>query len=371
MATEKKILSELEKLRKKVDDIDLQLLKLFNQRGTIAQAVAAVKKKEAGDKTPFFYCPEREASILMRLIKENCGPLSTEVIQRFFKEIMSACLSLQQPIRIAYLGPEGTFTQQAAVNHFGSSANIIPYISIDDVFHAVTADNASYGVIPVENSIVGFVKHTLDNFFLYSHKICGEIILRIHHNLLIQPGRNAKKIKKIYGHNQAFAQCCHWLDRNYPTASRVAVNSNGEAAQILYNTKETGVAAIASEMAAKLYHLESAFSRIEDQADNTTRFLVLGHQLIAPSEHDKTSIIAILPDEPGSLHRLLSPFYSHGVNLIRLESKAVRHASWRYAFFIEFDGHRENEKVQKVLTEIENYAIDFNFLGSYPKVVIP
>lgn len=370
MADKEVVRPGLNELRKQIDEIDLKLLELLSQRASIAQDVAKVKQREAGDTKPLFYRPERESQILRHMVSENPGPLSPEAVQRFFREIMSSCLSLQQPISIAYLGPEGTFTQQATLNYFGTSAVTLPCASIDDVFREVATGSVHYGVVPVENSIEGFVNHTLDNFFLSPQKICGEVILRIHHNLLVSDARKKKGIKKIYAHSQALAQCRHWLDRHYPNAERIAISSNGEAARYVSNEKKAGVAAIASDMAAKLYELNILAAKIEDAPDNSTRFLVLGNQDVGPTQQDKTSIIVVSPDEPGSLHRILAPFHCYGINLTKLESQPIRRSSWRYAFFIDFDGHKDDPKVQQALKDVESYAVEVNMLGSYPKVIL-
>jgi len=360
----------LNKLRQQIDDIDLQLLHLFSERAKIAQAIAKVKQDAAGTKKPMFYRPEREAQVLRRMVYKNPGPLSSEAIQRFFREIMSSCLSLQQSISVAYLGPEGTFTQQATLNYFGVAADSCPYASIDDVFRAVATGTAHYGVVPVENSIEGFVNHTLDNFFLSPQKICGEVILRIHHNFMVSTVSQGKEIQKIYAHSQALAQCRHWLDRHYPNAKTIAVSSNGEAAHRVSEQKKAGCAAIASDMAAELYGLTILSAKIEDLPDNSTRFLILGNHVLSPTGDDKTSLIVVSPDEPGSLHRILAPFHCYGVNLTKLESQPIRKSSWRYAFFIDLDGHKEDAKVKQALKDIEDYAVEVSVLGSYPRVVL-
>ena len=361
--------TELDKLRGNIDEIDVRLLELFSRRAGFAQAIAKEKLKEAGDSPPLFYRPEREVQIIEKMIRMNPGPLSPEAIEHFFREIISSCLSLQYPINVAYLGPAGTFTQQAVFKCFGVFTEARPCSSIDDVFRSVASGVTEYGVVPVENSIEGFVNHTLDNFFASSQKICGEVILRIHHNLLVAKGEKKSDIKRIYAHSQAFAQCRRWLEQYCPGAEHIAVSSNGEAAQYIKNQGEEGIAAIAGDAAAQIYGLHIISSKIEDNPRNATRFLILGNQDIAPGENDKTSIIVVASDEPGSLHQILAPFYRHGINLKKIESRPLRESSWEYAFFIDFDGHREDTKVQQTLEEVKKHVIKMNCLGSYPKVV--
>ena len=352
-------------LRQQIDSIDKQLLELISDRARCAQQVADVKKGE-GDTT--YYRPEREAQVLRSIMECNSGPLNNEEMARLFREIMSACLALEKPVQVAFLGPEGTFTQEAALKHFGHSAVTVPMNAIDEVFREVAAGAANYGVVPVENSTEGVVNHTLDNFQESSVKICGEVELRIHHHLLIGPNTKKEHITRIYSHAQSLAQCRKWLDSHYPSVERVAVSSNAEAAKRMQS--EWSSAAIAGDMAAELYNLEKLANKIEDRPDNSTRFLIIGGQETPPSGDDKTSIIASVHNEPGALHSLLEPLHRAGVDLTRVETRPSRMGKWSYVFFIDFEGHCQDEKVAVVLDELRAKVADLKLLGSYPKAVL-
>jgi chorismate mutase/prephenate dehydratase len=357
--------NQLADLRDKIDAIDAQLLSLISERAACAQRVAEVKESN-GDTT--YYRPEREAQVLRRIMADNQGPLGNEEVARLFREIMSACLALEQPVNVAFLGPEGTFTQEAALKHFGHSAVTVPMSAIDEVFREVAAGAVNYGVVPVENSTEGVVNHTLDNFQDSSLKICGEVELRIHHHLLI--GANTKKehITRIYSHAQSLAQCRKWLDSHYAGVERVAVSSNAEAAKRV--NSEWNSAAIAGDMAADLYGLEKLATKIEDRPDNSTRFLIIGTQDTPPSGQDKTSIIASVRNQPGALHDLLEPFHRAQVDLTRVETRPSRMGKWSYVFFIDFEGHAEDEKVSALLAELSPKVAELKLLGSYPKAVL-
>ncbi|MDX2465639.1 MAG: prephenate dehydratase [Porticoccus sp.] len=361
MANDKK----LSQLREKIDAIDNQLLALISERAGCAQQVAEVKQ-EAGDTT--YFRPEREAQVLRNIMKKNQGPLGNEDVARLFREIMSACLALEQPIKVAFLGPEGTFTQEAALKHFGHSAITVPMNAIDEVFREVDAGAANYGVVPVENSTEGVINHTLDTFLDSSLKICGEVELRIHHHLLVGPSTHAENITRVYSHAQSLAQCRKWLDAHYPKAERVAVSSNAEAAKRIKG--EWNSAAIAGDMAAELYGLEKLSEKIEDRPDNSTRFLIIGRERIAQSGEDKTSIIVAARNEPGALHSLLEPFYREGIDLTRVETRPSRTGKWTYVFFVDFKGHKDDPKVAAVLAEVSQVVADLRVLGSYPKAVL-
>src|SRR5690606_25273691 len=267
-----------------------------------------------------------------------------------FREIMSACLALENPVKVAYLGPEGTFTQQATLKHFGHSAVALPFSAIDEVFREVEAGAVNYGVVPVENSTEGVVNHTLDNFMGSNLKICVEVELRIHHNLMVSSVTNTNSISRIYSHAQSLAQCRKWLDAHYPNAERVAVNSNAEAAKRLKG--EWNAAAIAGAMAAELYGLKIIAEKIEDQPDNSTRFLIIGKQAVPPSGIDKTSIVVATRNEPGALHNLLEPFHRHGIDLTRVETRPSRTGVWNYVFFIDFVGHVDESLIGDVMKEV-------------------
>lgn len=356
---------KLSRLREKIDAIDSQLLTLISERAGCAQQVADVKQ-EAGD--TIYFRPEREAQVLRNIMEKNQGPLGNEEMARLFREIMSACLALEQPIKVAFLGPEGTFTQEAALKHFGHSAVTEPTNAIDEVFREVDAGAVNYGVVPVENSTEGVINHTLDTFLDSSLKICGEVELRIHHHLLVGPSTHKENITRIYSHAQSLAQCRQWLDAHYPKAERVAVSSNAEAAKRIKG--EWNSAAIAGDMAAELYGLEKLSEKIEDRPDNSTRFLIIGREKIAISGDDKTSIIVAARNEPGALHNLLEPFHRESIDLTRVETRPSRSGKWTYVFFVDFKGHKDDPKVAEVLTEVSQVVAELRVLGSYPKAVL-
>jgi len=336
--------AQLEELRGKIDALDHELLKLISERADLAKLIAEVKgPSENGDN---FYRPEREAQVLSRIIDQNQGPLSNEEIARLFREIMSACLALEHTLDIAYLGPEGTFTQTAALKHFGHSVNTIALSSIDQVFREVESGACHYGVVPVENSIEGVVNHTLDMLINSSLFICGEVELRIHHHLLSKT-RELKKIERIYSHQQSLAQCRAWLDTNLLKCERIAVNSNAEAARIA--STEPDAAAVAGDVAAELYSLEYLARNIEDEPDNTTRFLVIGNKLTPPSGNDKTSLLFSTPNKPGALHQMLTCFANNDVSMTRIESRPSRRGMWDYVFFVDVEGHAKDASVKAAL----------------------
>ena len=356
----------LEELRAQIDALDEKLQELINKRASLAQDVARVKLAD-GDQ-PVFYRPEREAQILRAVKERNQGPLDGEVVARLFREVMSACLALEQRMQVAFLGPEGTFTHQAVLKHFGHGVDAVPLGAIDEVFREVEAGAVNYGIVPVENSTEGVVNHTLDTFMDSSLKICGEVELRIHHHLMVGPSTQRDKITRVYSHQQTLGQCRKWLDAHMPTVERVPVASNGQAAKRLKD--EWNAAAIAGEMAAELYGLETIQRNIEDRPDNTTRFIIIGRQDTPPSGNDKTSILVSGKNRPGLLYHVLEPFTRHGVNLTRLESRPSRTEKWNYVFFIDFEGHRQDELVTTLLDELGEDTLDIRFLGSYPKAVL-
>ncbi|MCA1770672.1 MAG: prephenate dehydratase [Halomonas sp.] len=354
--------NDLEALRQHIDAVDADILRLINERAACAQHVALVKSAE--DPTTVFYRPEREAQVLRRIMALNKGPLDSEEVARLFREIMSACLALEQPIKVAYLGPEGTFTQQAALKHFGESAVSLPMAAIDEVFREVEAGAVNYGVVPVENSTEGVINHTLDSFMDSSLRICGEVVLRIHHHLLVGEATRQDKVSRIYSHPQSFAQCRKWLDAHYPHAERVPVSSNAEASRLVKT--EWHSAAIAGDMAAKLYGLTRLAEKIEDRPDNSTRFLIIGNQDVPISGEDKTSIVVAMRNQPGALHDLLEPFHRHRIDMTRLETRPSRSGVWNYVFFIDFKGHCDEPDVAAVLEEVRVRAAEVKVLGSYP-----
>ena len=353
-------------LRVRIDSLDDQILKLLNERATCAQQVAEVKKREGGPTQ--YYRPEREAQVLRRVKAQNPGPLDGDTVARIFREVMSACLALEAPVKVAYLGPEGTFTQQAAQKHFGLGAVLTPFATIDEVFREVAAGSAAYGVVPVENSTEGVVNHTLDNFVESSVRICGEVELRIHHHLLIGEHTRPDSISRIYSHAQSLAQCRQWLDAHYPKVDRVALSSNAEAARRVKG--EWHSAAIAGDIAAQLYGLARLAENIEDMPDNTTRFLVIGTHEVPPSGEDKTSLLVSVRNKPGALHELLEPFQRANIDLTRLETRPSRAGTWSYVFFIDFNGHADDPAVAKVIGEVAARVADVRVLGSYPNAVL-
>ena len=314
---------ELGVVRQQIDLLDGQLLGLLNQRARYAQQVGEIKARhgEAG----FIYRPEREAQVLQRVQEMNSGPLSNETLTWFFREVMSACLSLEQPLGIAFLGPLGTFSESAATRHFGHAARLMPQLSIDDVFREVEAAHGDYAVVPIENSTEGAIGRTLDLLLTTPLKICGEVVLRIHQHLLSNE-RSLTEVKKVYSHAQSLAQCHEWLNRSLAEAQRIPVGSNAQAAQLA--AAEAGAAAIAGQAAADRYQLPQLASNIEDEPNNTTRFVVLGRHDAGPSGRDKTSLIMSAANQTGALSQLLSPFSDAGVSLSRLEWRPARHTLW-------------------------------------------
>ena len=349
---------QLNKIRDEIDTIDNELLKLVNTRADLAKQIGQVKQGE-------IYRPDREAQVLERLQKLNSGPLTPQNVIQLFTEIMSLCRSMEKPMTVSYLGPQGTFSEEAALNRFGNSITTVPCESIDEVFHKVESGSTNYGIVPVENSNEGVVGKTLDLLLQTSLKVCGEILLPIHQCLLTQ-NSDPEQIKKIYSHPQSLAQCHEWLNTNFPLprVKRVIAASNAHAAMVAAEDKS--VAAIASKKAAEVYKLSLYAENIEDDPKNTTRFLVIGTQDIAPSGKDKTSLAMSAKNRPGAIHELLSPLAQHGVSMSRLESRPSRSDLWEYVFFADIKGHQQNEKVTKALDEIREKAIFLKILGSYP-----
>ena len=371
MATEKEF---LDNIRQNIDAVDCEIQTLINNRAKLAQQVAVVKKSHiannpAADNTnPIFYRPEREAQVLKAVMARNEGPIADEKMARLFREIMSVCLDLEAPQRIAFLGPVGTFTHAAALKHFGKAADTISLNTITDVFREVEAGTAMYGVVPVENSSEGVVNHTLDGFLSSTLKIIGEVELPIHQNFLVAEHTKLDGLSRIYSHQQSLAQCRHWLDVNYPNVERVAVSSNGEAARRLKN--EWHSAAIAGDVAAAEYDLHKLYSNIEDNPSNTTRFLIIGQEAIAPSGQDKTSIMVSAHDKAGALIEILKPLSYHGVSMTSIETRPERPNKWAYVFFIDMDGHIEDPNVSAAIADIRPLVKDLRILGSYPKAVL-
>jgi chorismate mutase / prephenate dehydratase len=354
-------------IRERIDGIDAQIHALINDRARLAQLVGI--SKSAAGKAVDFYRPEREAEVLRKALERNDGPLRDEEIARLFREIMSACLAQQEPLKVAFLGPEGTFTQAAVLKHFGSSVRALPLPAIDEVFHEVEGGVADFGVVPIENSSEGTVNHTLDMFLASSLKICGEVELRIHHHLMGRMSTLAD-VRRVCAHAQALGQCRGWLDEHLPDVERIAESSNAEGARRARD--ERGTAAIASRAAAEIYVLTLLADEIEDRPDNTTRFLVIGRKLFSRSGADRTTLLvsATGTDDAGALFRLLKPFAEHRVNMTRIESRPSRKKKWDYVFFIDVEGHVSDPPLAKALASLEKHASLFKILGSYPRAVL-
>jgi chorismate mutase/prephenate dehydratase len=352
----------LESIRRQIDALDDQILKLVNERATAAGEVARIKR--AAGEAEDFYRPGREAQILKRIRDANAGPLPEADVVRLFREIMSSCLALQQPLTVGFLGPEGTFTQEAALKHFGHAMKTMPLEGIDAVFREVESGNADYGVVPVENSTEGVVTHTLDRFLVSPLRIVGEVELPIRHSLATrEPALD--QVSRVFSHQQGLAQCRAWLDLNLPRVERVAVSSTAEAARLAAETP--GAAAVASDAAAERYGLDVLHANVQDGATNTTRFLVLGQQSPPPTGDDKTSIVVSRNNQPGGLASLLAPLARYGLNMTRIESRPSRQAMWEYVFFIDIIGHAEDVTLKRALGEMQQLASLLRVLGAYPR----
>ena len=358
----------LHSIRDRIDDIDQRIHQLLNERANCAQQVGK-SKRSAGLSTADFYKPEREAQVLRKALERNKGPLRNEEIARLFREIMSACLAQQEPLKVAFLGPEGTFSQQAVLKHFGHSVRALPLAAIGEVFEEVQAGHADFGVVPIENSTEGTVNNTLDMFLASPLTICGEVELRINQHLM---GRmhGLEKIVRVCSHQQSLAQCRQWLDEYLPNAERIPVSSNAEAARRARD--EDGTAAIAGQAAAEVYGLNVIVPQIEDAPDNTTRFLVIGRKLFSASGSDKTTLLVSAGDtqSPGALHRLLGPLAQHGISMTRIESRPSRRRKWDYVFFIDVVGHADQHPLSTALEELKKQSSLFRVLGSYPCAVV-
>jgi len=358
---------DLGTLRAEIDAVDEKIQAAINERARIAQKVAVVKGPDA--RAVDFFRPEREAQVLRAVVERNKGPLTDEEMVRLFREIMSACLAQEEPLKIGYLGPEGTFTQSAVFKHFGHSVRALPLATIDEVFHEVEGGAADFGVVPIENSTAGTVNHTLDNFLTSPLKICGELELRIRQHLLGCMD-SLDKIVRVCGHPQSLAQCRAWLREYLPDVERVEVSSNAEGARRARD--EAGTAAIAGDAAAEVYALDKLIADIEDRSDNTTRFLIIGRELFSPSGDDKTTLLVSTVDtgDAGALHNLLGPLSKYDINMSRIESRPSRRRKWDYVFFIDIDGHVEETEVARALKELETNTQFFRVLGSYPKAIL-
>jgi chorismate mutase/prephenate dehydratase len=362
--------SGIESIRERIDAVDAELHALINERARLAQQVGI--SKHAAGHTVDFYRPEREAQVLRQAVERNRtgrGPLRDEEILRLFREIMSACLAQQEPLKVGFLGPEGTFTQQAVYKQFGHSVRGLPLTSVEEVFHEVESGTADFGVVPIENSSEGTVNSTLDMFLISPLGICGEVELRIHHNLMGQMTA-LDRVQRICAHPQALAQCRGWLADHMTGVERVPVSSNAEGARRARD--EEGTAAIAPMAAAEVYGLNVLVPEIEDRPDNTTRFLVIGRKTFPPSGQDKTTLLvsAAHTGAPGALFRLLEPFAKHAISMTRIESRPSRRRKWDYVFFIDLEGHASVEPLASALAELKDRASLCRVLGSYPRAIL-
>ncbi len=357
---------DLAAIRSRIDEVDRQIQELISERARFAQQVGISKGELAS--AVDYYRPEREAEVLRGVLARNKGPLRDEEMLRLFREIMSACLAQQEPLKIAYLGPEGTFTQSAVHKHFGHSVRGLPFSSIDEVFQEVECGAADFGVVPIENSTEGTINHTLDMFLTSPLKIGGEIELRIEQHLLGSMP-SLEHVERICAHQQSLAQCRGWLRENLPQAELIGLSSNAAGARRARDEK--GTAAIGGEAAAEVYDLKILVNNIEDQSDNTTRFLVIGRELLNTSGDDKTTILVSTAGTGGAgvLHTLLQPFSLHGVNMTRIESRPSRKKNWDYVFFIDLEGHAADAALAAALTELEKNSSLFRVIGAYPKAI--
>jgi chorismate mutase/prephenate dehydratase len=351
--------SELARLREAIDRLDDAILAALAERASHAQAIGHLKVGAGGPA----WRPEREAQVIARLAAANPGPLTAEHVAGIFRQVMAACMSLEQKLRVSYLGPAGTFSHAAVARQFGEFVDAVPCASIDEVFRAVEAGRVDYAVVPVENSTEGAVGRTLDLMCATELAICGEVKLRIQQNVMSRAASLAE-VTKVYSHTQSLAQCVQWLARHLPGVARVAVASNAEAARLA--SEEPGAAAIAGELAAQLYDLPILAPHIEDEPNNTTRFWVLGRQQVPPSGRDETSLVMSAPNRPGAVHHLLEPLARHGVSMTRFESRPARTGLWEYLFFVDLAGHRNDPPVAAALAELAQRAPFLKLLGSYP-----
>ena len=352
---------ELDRLRGEIDRVDATILAALNERARLARAIGTLKVGQA-------YRPEREAQVLRRVKERNPGPLSGETVALVFREIMSACLALERPITVAYLGPKGTFSETAAMKHFGVAAEGQPAPSIDEVYRAVQSGAADFGVVPVENSTEGAVGRSLDLMPQSPLKVCGEVLIPIHHHLMANGVTDIAAIRRVYSHSQSLAQCHEWLNNNLPQAERIAVASNAEAARRA--AEDRGTAAVAGDAAATHYGLQIHASNIEDEPNNTTRFLVLGGYEPKPSGRDRTSLVLSAKNRAGAVYEMLTPFATRGVSMTKFESRPSRVALWEYLFFVDIEGHRDDPQVAEALAEVARIAGYIKVLGSYPMAVL-
>jgi chorismate mutase/prephenate dehydratase len=357
---------DIEKLREEIDRIDEEILRLLSERARIARKIGEIKKRRGLE----VHVPERERAIfekVLRINREKFGEeFPSEALIHIYREIISACLSLEKPLKIAYLGPKATFTHQAALEFFGFSAQYVPCTTIRDVFVEVESQRCDYGVVPVENTIEGVVNYTLDMFLESDLKISGEVVIPISLHLL-SASESLQDVRKVYSHKVAIGQCRLWLEKNLPRAQIIETESTAKACEIAL--EEEGSGAIASEVASYTYHLNILARNIQESADNYTRFLVISRRDMGPTGKDKTSLIFAVRDEPGALYKALEAFYREGVNLTKIESRPSRRRAWDYVFFIDLEGHKEDPRVKRALRELEGRTLMVKILGSYPRAI--
>ena len=357
--------NKLNAIRDRINSIDEKLIRLISDRATLATEIAEIKKSSEGPAN--FYRPEREAQILRRVIKDNKGPLADAELARLFRELMSACLALEQSLKVSFLGPIGTFSHSAVLKHFGESIEFCSAEGIDQVFQQVRSGACDYGVVPIENSIEGVINQTLDLLMISNLKIFGEVELRIN-QCLMSSTNNRKKVTKIYSHQQSLSQCRTWLDSNMPGLERVAVASNAEAARLAKN--DEAIAAIGGIANAEIYKLKILDQNIEDVSDNSTRFLVISDKDIPPSGDDKTSLLFSMPSKPGALLNMLQCFADNNINMTRIESRPSRQELWEYIFYVDIEGHAQDKIISKAMRRLKSEASMVKLLGSYPRAVI-
>jgi len=356
----------LKQFRDKIDAIDAQMLALVNARAALAREIGHLKDDGV------IYRPEREAQIIRRLQADNQGPLSPEAVSHIFRAVMSNCRALEKELSIAFLGPLGTYSEEAALKQFGEGRGAVVCGSIDEVFRTVEAGQADYGVVPVENSTEGAVGITLDLLLSSPLQVISEVTLPVHHCLL-SAQQDIRQISHVFSHAQSLSQCHEWLNKHLPNAAREAVTSNARAAQMIHElvaSEGTFAAAIASKRAADLFDLHILAENIEDDPKNTTRFLVVGNHAVAPSGQDKTSLVMSAHNKPGAVLELLEPFSRHGVSMTKLESRPSRQNLWNYVFFVDIEGHQQQPAVQAALKELAERATLLKVLGSYPAAII-
>jgi chorismate mutase/prephenate dehydratase len=350
---------KLKPLREQIDAIDAQIIDLLNQRARVAQEVGHVK---AETNAPVFR-PEREAMVLRRVAERNAGPLPSADMQMIFREVMSICRALERRVTVAYLGPEGTFSEQAVYQQFGHAVEGLPCVSIDEVFRATEAGTADFGVVPVENSSEGAINRTLDLLLQTTLAISGEVSIDVHHSLMSKVG-SMDGVTRICAHSQALAQCQAWLNQHYPNVERQAVASNAQAAKMA--SDDASMAAIAGQIAGEKYNLQVISAHIQDDPHNRTRFAVVGRLHTTPSGRDQTSLVLAVPNKAGAVYNMLAPLATHGVSMTRFESRPARTGTWEYYFYVDLEGHEKDDKVAKALADLKHNAAFFKVLGSYP-----